>query len=151
MSATKGPITRFPAEGLRPARRFISGHNKEGKGVFVGDDEGEHHRIMVDGEAVANIIYSTAGNPVDMNDDKDLKFAKENEVRLLFPMAIEVRGSQKILVDHCGVLLHAACDSCRQRQRCPLDRFCSGHGIPNPPRYVDRLRRSDRGEILVLS
>ncbi|KAL8786717.1 MAG: hypothetical protein Q9195_008092 [Heterodermia aff. obscurata] len=79
MSTTKGPITKFPADGLRPARRFISGHNKEGKGIFIGDDEGEHHRIMVEGEAVANIIYSTAGNPVDMNDDKDLKFAKENE------------------------------------------------------------------------
>ena len=99
MSATKGPITRFPADGLRPARRFISGHNQEGKGVFVGDDEGEHHRIMVDGEAVANIIYSTAGNPVDMNDDKDLKFAKENEVRLLFPMAIKIRILQENLVD----------------------------------------------------
>ena len=145
MSTTKAPITKFPADGLRAARRFTSGHNKEGKGVFVGDDEGEHHRIMVEGGAVANIIYSTAGNPVDMNDDKDLKFAKENEVRLPFPMAMT------ILIDLCRVLLRAACNSRRQRQRGPLDRFCAGHGVANPPCYVDRLRCGYRGEVLVVS
>lgn len=140
MSATKGAITKFPADGLRPARRFISGHNKEGQGIFIGDDDGEHHRIMVEGGAVANIIYSTAGNPVDMNDDKDLKFAKENEVRLVFQMTVEIRISRNSLVDHCRVLLSAACDSRRQWQRCPLDRFCPGHGVTHPPCYVDRLR-----------
>lgn len=81
MSAPKGPITKFPAEGLRHARRFITTHNKEGKGVFAVDDDGDHHRIMVDGLAVANIIYSTSGNPVDMNDDNDLVYARDNEVR----------------------------------------------------------------------
>ncbi|CAF9934462.1 MAG: hypothetical protein HETSPECPRED_009230 [Heterodermia speciosa] len=94
MSATKGAITKFPADGLRPARRFISGHNKEGQGIFIGDDDGEHHRIMVEGGAVANIIYSTAGNPVDMNDDKDLKFAKENE-----PAIHVANGSVARLID----------------------------------------------------
>ncbi|KAF9248078.1 hypothetical protein DTO013E5_4960 [Penicillium roqueforti] len=79
MSAPKGPITKFPAEGLRHARRFITTHNKEGKGVFAVDDDGDHHRIMVDGLAVANIIYSTSGNPVDMNDDNDLVYARDNE------------------------------------------------------------------------
>ncbi|KAK0615699.1 hypothetical protein B0T17DRAFT_538847 [Bombardia bombarda] len=74
-----GPITKFPAEGLRHARRFITTHNKDGKGVFVADDDGDHHRIMLNGVAVANIIYSTEGNPVDMNDDKDLKFARDHE------------------------------------------------------------------------
>ncbi|KAK5996474.1 Cupin-domain-containing oxidoreductase virC [Cladobotryum mycophilum] len=72
-------IKQFPADGLRHARRVISGHNKEGKGVFVVDDDGDHHRIICGGEAVGNIIYSTKGMPVDMNDDKDLKFARDNE------------------------------------------------------------------------
>lgn len=76
----KGAITKFPADGLRPIHRLITGHNKEGKGVFIHDDAGDHHRLLVDGEAAANIIYSTQDCPVDMNDDKDLEFAKNNEV-----------------------------------------------------------------------
>ncbi|XXH01656.1 hypothetical protein Hte_008016 [Hypoxylon texense] len=77
--SSKGPITKFPADGLRTSRRFISSHNKDGKGVFVVDDEGDHHKVMVQGEAVANIIYSTDRNPVDMNDDRDLLYARDNE------------------------------------------------------------------------
>lgn len=94
MSFPKGPVTAFPAEGLRPARRFISSHNKEGKGVFVVDDNGDHHRVMVNGAGVANIIYSTEGNPVDMNDDKDLKYARENE-----PAIHVANGSVARLID----------------------------------------------------
>ncbi|CAK4032115.1 Hypothetical predicted protein [Lecanosticta acicola] len=78
---TDGPITKFPANDLRPARRFISSHNAEGKGVFVGDDDGAWHRVMCRGRAVANIIYSTDENPVDMNKDKDLAYAANNEAR----------------------------------------------------------------------
>ncbi|KAI2643556.1 hypothetical protein GGS21DRAFT_486077 [Xylaria nigripes] len=77
--AVPGPLTKFPAEGLRSSRRFITSHNAEGKGVFVVDDEGDHHRIMVQGAGVANIIYSTNSNPVDMNNEKDIKYARENE------------------------------------------------------------------------
>ena len=75
-----GPFTGFPGTGLRPARRFITGHNKEGKGIFIKDDDGDHHRVMVRGKGVSNIIYSTEGNPVDMNDDVDVEYAKNNEV-----------------------------------------------------------------------
>lgn len=82
--ATKGPITKFPADDLRPARRFITSHNEKGEGVFVVDDDGDHHRIMVQGQAVANIIYTTKGAKVDMNDDKDMEFAKNNEVRITY-------------------------------------------------------------------
>jgi hypothetical protein len=77
----KGALTKFPADGLRSCRRFITGHNAEGKGVFIVDDTGDHHRLLVDGEAAANIIYSTNESPVDMNDDKDVKYARDNEVR----------------------------------------------------------------------
>lgn len=73
-------LTGFPAEGLRTSRRFITSHNGDGKGVFVVDDVGDHHRVLAQGKGVGNIIYSTAENPVDMNDDKDLKYARDHEV-----------------------------------------------------------------------
>jgi hypothetical protein len=37
---------------------------------------------MGEAQAVANIIYSTASNPVDLNGDVDVEFARENEVSL---------------------------------------------------------------------
>jgi hypothetical protein len=94
MYTTDGPITKFPAHDLRPARRFISTHNKEGKGVFVNDDDGAWHRVMCRGRAVANIIYSTQDNPVDMNNEKDLKYAAENEPAIHVPL-----GSVARLID----------------------------------------------------
>ncbi|KAI2603106.1 uncharacterized protein GGS25DRAFT_526141 [Hypoxylon fragiforme] len=94
MSATKGPITKFPAEDLRPARRYISTHNKDGKGVFIADDDGDHHRLMVQGQAVANIIYSTKGNPIDMNNEADIAYAKNNEPAIHVP-----NGSVARLID----------------------------------------------------
>ena len=78
---TKGPIKRFPADDLRAAKRFTTTHNEKGLGVFLPDDHGDHHKVMLDGLAVANIIYSTKGELVDLNNDKDLKRAKEHEVR----------------------------------------------------------------------
>ncbi|MCJ1341997.1 hypothetical protein MMC31_000177 [Peltigera leucophlebia] len=78
-----GPITQFPADDLRPAKRFITSHNAAGQGVFVGDDNGDHHRVMVRGKGVANIIYSTISNPVDLNNEVDIAYARENEVNSL--------------------------------------------------------------------
>jgi len=75
----QGPITQFPADGLRLSERFITGHNKDGQGVFLHTDHGDHHRVMVGGKGVANIIYSTKGDPVDLTNDVDIKFAMENE------------------------------------------------------------------------
>jgi hypothetical protein len=75
-----GPITQFPADDLRKAKRFITTHNKEGKGAYVVDDYGDHHKVMVRGKGVANIIYSTKETPVDLNDEKDIKYAMEKEV-----------------------------------------------------------------------
>ena len=46
------------------------------------DDVSDHHRVLAQGLGVGNIIYSTAENPVDMNDDKDLFYARDNEVWL---------------------------------------------------------------------
>ena len=74
----------FPAPGLRPVQRLITGNKEEdGKGHFLVTDAGDHHRVMGENQAVANIIYSTNENPVDLNEDKDIKFSQENEVRLI--------------------------------------------------------------------
>ncbi|KAL5382177.1 hypothetical protein PMIN06_003833 [Paraphaeosphaeria minitans] len=90
----QGPITQFPAKDLRHARRFITSHNTKGEGTFLADDDGAHHRVMVNGNAVANIIYSTNANPVDMNNDKDLVYARDNEPSIHVP-----NGSVARLID----------------------------------------------------
>ena len=74
--------TGFPAPGLRRTVRHITGHNAEGKSVFLSTDCGDHHRIMGEQQAIANILYSTVETPVDVNGDVDIKQAKEHEVRL---------------------------------------------------------------------
>lgn len=57
-----------------PRVASFTSHNKDGKGVFVVDDlmwaiiTGSWLRVWVS----AIIIYSTAENPVDTNDDKDM-------------------------------------------------------------------------------
>lgn len=70
----------FPGPGLRKTQRFITGHDAEGKGYFETSDYGDHHRVMGEKQAVANILYSTKETPVELNGDIDIKFAKENEV-----------------------------------------------------------------------
>lgn len=80
---TSGPITGFPAQGLRNAERFITGHNSEGKAVFLETDHGDHHQVMVEGAGVQNIIYSTNTNPAELTDNVDMAYAKENKVRLI--------------------------------------------------------------------
>lgn len=73
----------FPAPGLRRTVRHITGHNDEGKSVFLSTDCGDHHRMIGDQQALGNILYSTTETPVDMNNDKDLLQAKEHEVSML--------------------------------------------------------------------
>ncbi|KAI9154977.1 Cupin-domain-containing oxidoreductase virC [Paramyrothecium foliicola] len=71
--------TDWPAPGLRRNVRHITGHNSDGKGIFLSTDCGDHFRMMGNQQALANIIYSTKETPVDLNGDADLKYAKENE------------------------------------------------------------------------
>ena len=80
-TAAVGFITDgFPAQGLRKTQRLITGHGEDGKGHFLATDAGDHHRVMGEGQAVAVIPYSTKENPVDLNGNVDISFAKENEV-----------------------------------------------------------------------
>lgn len=75
-----GPITQFPADDLPKSQRFITSHDANGNGVFVCSDNGDHHKIMVKGNAVANIIYSTTENPVNLAGEVDIAQAKAKEV-----------------------------------------------------------------------
>lgn len=75
-----GPITGFPAPGLTPQNRYVTGYNEEGKSVFLRSDNGDHGAIMVEGAAAQNIIYSTKESPVDVNGEDDIKFAQANKV-----------------------------------------------------------------------
>lgn len=76
----KGYYTEsFPAPGLRQIFRHITGQNDQGQSVFLHSDHGDHYRLMVEKQAVANILYSTRETPVDLNDDVDVKKAKAEE------------------------------------------------------------------------
>ena len=72
--------TEFPVPGLSRVMRHITGHNAEGKSVFLSTDCGDHHRVMGEKQAIGNIIYSTDKTPIELNGDVDIKYAKENEV-----------------------------------------------------------------------
>jgi hypothetical protein len=78
-----GYITQgFPAPGLRRTVRHITGHDSDGKAVFLSTDCGDHHLIMGEEQAISNILYSTHETPVEINGDVDIKYAKEHQVRL---------------------------------------------------------------------
>jgi len=80
-----GYVSEFPAPGLPKAKRLVTGFNEEGKGVFLPEDgpysnvDGDHFRVMGDGQALANILYWTKETPVNLNTDADLKNAHEKE------------------------------------------------------------------------
>lgn len=83
--STSGPITEFPAPGLRDPFRYITGHDAEGNAVFVQTDNGDHRAVMLGGAAAQNILYSAGSNPIELTGNVDLEFAK-NRVRLSFPL-----------------------------------------------------------------
>lgn len=75
----------FPAPGLRQIFRHITGHNDQGQSVFLHSDHGDHYRLMVEKQAVANILYSTRETPVDLNGNVDIQKAKSEEVTTSLP------------------------------------------------------------------
>ena len=79
--AAKGFITDgFSAPGLRKTHRLITGHGADGKGRFLATDNGDYHRVMGEQQVVAVIPYSTKENPVELNEEVEVAFARENEV-----------------------------------------------------------------------
>ncbi|KAB2571605.1 hypothetical protein DBV05_g9727 [Lasiodiplodia theobromae] len=106
----------FPAFGLPRTQRLITGHNAEGKGVFLVRDSGGHHRTMVQEQGLNNILYHTKETPVDLNNDADLKYANEVEpglhntngtvVRMIdFAPNVESPMHRAMSIDY-GVVLH---------------------------------------------
>ncbi|EAA36365.1 hypothetical protein GE21DRAFT_2378 [Neurospora crassa] len=88
--STSGPITEFPAPGLRDPFRYITGHDAEGNAVFVQTDNGDHRAVMLGGAAAQNIIYSAGSNPIELTGNVDLEFAK-NRPSLHIPNGVCVR------------------------------------------------------------
>ncbi|KAJ8119175.1 hypothetical protein ONZ43_g3833 [Nemania bipapillata] len=87
-----GFITQdFPAPGLKRIQRHITSFDEHGKSIFLPTDCGEHHRVMGEGEALANIIYSTRETPVDINEEVDISKAKEKEPPIYYPGGTVVR------------------------------------------------------------
>lgn len=97
--STSGPCTEFPAPGLRNPQRILTGHDKEGKSVFVQvrlrhapkdnikltcfqTDHGYHGAPMLGGAAAQTIMYSSDSNPIELTGDVDLEFLKK-QVRVL--------------------------------------------------------------------
>ncbi|KAH7408320.1 hypothetical protein DE146DRAFT_645934 [Phaeosphaeria sp. MPI-PUGE-AT-0046c] len=75
--STSGPCTEFPAPGLRNPQRILTGHDKEGKSVFVQTDHGYHGAPMLGGAAAQTIMYSSDSNPIELTGDIDLEFLKK--------------------------------------------------------------------------
>lgn len=80
------PFTGFPGTGLPDIKRYITTHNAQGEGVFLPSDNGSHQSLMGGngagaGGAVQNIMYTTQGSAIDMNEEADLKWARDNAVR----------------------------------------------------------------------
>ncbi|ROT38912.1 cupin domain-containing protein [Sodiomyces alkalinus F11] len=84
-------VGNFPAPGLRQIVRHITGNTSDGQSRFLISDHGEHYRYMVENQAVANILYSTRENPVDMNDNVDIIKAREQEPPFHYPNGSIVR------------------------------------------------------------
>lgn len=72
-----GPFTKFPGEGLPDIKRYITTHDENGEGVFLPSDNGDHHAMMGNGRGVQSVIYTTKEAQIELNDEADIKFAKE--------------------------------------------------------------------------
>ena len=90
--------TVHSVRGLPRVVCHITGHNAEGKSVFLSTDGGDHHHELVSQSAIANIIYSTNQHPVELNGDVGINYTHENEVRtpqLLMPSTQHNRTKSK--------------------------------------------------------
>ncbi|KAI1821194.1 hypothetical protein F4861DRAFT_484329 [Xylaria intraflava] len=91
IAAGKGYASSFPAPGLRQMVRHITGHNEKGESIFLSTDHGDHHRVMGEQQAVANILYSTQETPVELNGDVDVEKARAQEPPLHYENGSIVR------------------------------------------------------------
>lgn len=82
---------QHPIAGLSRVVRHITGHDSEGRSVFLSTDIGDHHRTLGEKQAISNIIYSTNQTPVELNGDHDIEFARNTEVSSLFSLIEDVK------------------------------------------------------------
>ena len=62
--------------------RHVTERNAEGKSIFLSTDDDDHHqRDLANKSAIATVIYSTIPHRVELNDDVDIEYAHEDEVR----------------------------------------------------------------------
>ncbi|RWA08728.1 hypothetical protein EKO27_g6369 [Xylaria grammica] len=71
--------TPHPVQGLPRVVRHITGHDAEGKSVFLSTDIGDHHRELANKSGIANIIYSTCEHPIELTGDIDIQYEKKHE------------------------------------------------------------------------
>ena len=64
---------------LKPPKRFITGHNAEGKAVFSDAMPEETQPKKIGKDATFVLGYATDAFPADLNADKDLKSYREFE------------------------------------------------------------------------
>ncbi|KAI1157040.1 cupin domain-containing protein [Nemania diffusa] len=101
--STSGPLKQFPAPGLRTPTRYITGHNTSGDADFLQQDLGDHLATMLGGAAAQSIMYSSKSNPVQITNNQDLEFAKNNRPAVHVPNGVCVRmidfapGTESIL------------------------------------------------------
>ncbi|KAL2867467.1 cupin domain-containing protein [Aspergillus lucknowensis] len=103
--ATPGPFTQFPGAGLPDIRRFITTHNAQGEGVFLPADNGDHQALMANGRGVQNIIYTTDGAAVELNDEPSLHVPGGTLVRMIdFAPGVESPMHRAMSLDYGTVI-----------------------------------------------
>ncbi|KAI1456526.1 hypothetical protein F4805DRAFT_468045 [Annulohypoxylon moriforme] len=85
------PCKEFPAPGLRDPFRYITGHNDKGESIILQSDHGDHRDVMLGGAAAQSIMYSSPENPIELTDNVDLKYAKDNKPPVHVPNGCVVR------------------------------------------------------------
>ncbi|KAJ8108562.1 hypothetical protein OPT61_g8087 [Boeremia exigua] len=71
--------TAHTAQGLPNAVCHITGHNREGKSVFLSADTNAHHPEPVYKSTIANFIDQKEQYPVELNDETNTNYAYKNK------------------------------------------------------------------------
>lgn len=82
--SSQEPITHF---GLRNITRYTTTVDSNGKGVFSKADQGDFEATMGDGRVARFDLFQAGQVPLNMNNDADIKWSAENQVRNLSPSA----------------------------------------------------------------
>ncbi|OJD34918.1 cupin domain protein [Diplodia corticola] len=59
-------------KNIRATKRFITGHDKEGREIFHDEVDEAAPMVRLPGDADFALCYATKGYPIDMSDNKDI-------------------------------------------------------------------------------